>query len=381
LLSYYSTMDESIVSAEALFQRISTHMKVILGDDSTVFENDYISETVALIEQCALAVDREYLISKNEEFDDIQTQTLKFFFLDYYEAKCYQSFKGMEDRLNNVLSSKSSLNTFLQKCTRFGLLHEEDRDYMKSSAMSADLKRNAKIDKFKRDRAAKARINEIQRMMYIARKDGEVDQEKELRELYVTQIQCYAREAIDDLDMLQQEMAMLRFHAEQQRDQESRGDNAGSEGSAADGRLNNRRAGKPDSGMFLDNYGQAQQQQHQGPGISVTRTFKVGDQIMFSRETVKSGVLGSHIAPPTVTLEEYGDQVKAEALEREERSRRDATSEDSAARAGRRYNQLEADGDEDDADLADKAAEKDRAWDDWKDNNPRGWGNKMGKRF
>lgn len=48
---------------------------------------------------------------------------------------------------------------------------------------------------------------------------------------------------------------MLRFHAEQQRDQESRGDHAGSEGSAADGRLNNRRAGKPDSGMFLDNYG------------------------------------------------------------------------------------------------------------------------------
>lgn len=40
--------------------------------------------------------------------------------------------------------------------------------------------------------------------MYIARKDGEVDQDKELRELYITQIQCYAREAIDDLDMLQQ---------------------------------------------------------------------------------------------------------------------------------------------------------------------------------
>jgi len=26
---------------------------------------------------------------------------------------------------------------------------------------------------------------------------------------------------------------------------------------------------------------QQQQQQHKGPGISVTRTFKVGDQIMF----------------------------------------------------------------------------------------------------
>lgn len=28
-----------------------------------------------------------------------------------------------------------------------------------------------------------------------------------------------------------------------------------------------------------------------------------------------------------------------------------------------------------------QAADKDRAWDDWKDNNPRGWGNKAGKRF
>lgn len=48
-------------------------------------------------------------------------------------------------------------------------------------------------------------------MMYIARKDGEVDQDKELRELYVTQIQCYAREAIDDLDMLQQVMLSITF--------------------------------------------------------------------------------------------------------------------------------------------------------------------------
>jgi hypothetical protein len=51
---------------------------------------------------------------------------------------------------------------------------------------------------------------------------------------------------------------------------------------------------------------------------------------------VKSNVYGSHIAAPTMTLEEYGDQVKAEALEREERSQRDAASTDSAARQGRR---------------------------------------------
>jgi hypothetical protein len=96
-----------------------------------------------------------------------------------------------------------------------------------------------------------------------------------------------------------------------------------------------------------------------GPGISVTRTFKVGDQVMFrwatlsfiplpntvcnvtalcervvlhsSRDTVKATVFGSHIAPPTMSLEEYGDRQRAEALEREAQR-----PEDGAAHANRK---------------------------------------------
>ena len=47
----------------------------------------------------------------------------------------------------------------------------------------------------------------------------------------------------------------------------------------------------------------------------------------------------------------------------------------------RRYDQLRADGDEDSADLVEQAALRDREWDAWKEDNPRGSGNKMGKRF
>ncbi len=47
----------------------------------------------------------------------------------------------------------------------------------------------------------------------------------------------------------------------------------------------------------------------------------------------------------------------------------------------RRYAQLVADGEEDDGALVDQATIKDREWDSWKEENPRGWGNKMGKRF
>lgn len=47
----------------------------------------------------------------------------------------------------------------------------------------------------------------------------------------------------------------------------------------------------------------------------------------------------------------------------------------------RRYDQLEADGDEDNEELVEQAANHDREWDNWKDENPRGAGNKANKRI
>lgn len=94
-----------------------------------------------------------------------------------------------------------------------------------------------------------------------------------------------------------------------------------------------------------------------------------------SRETVKSSVFGMGIAPPTMSLEEFGDLERAAAMER---SAQEANSESGATK---RYKDLVQAGLEDDDELLDAATEADRAWDDWKDQNPRGWGNKMGKRF
>lgn len=47
----------------------------------------------------------------------------------------------------------------------------------------------------------------------------------------------------------------------------------------------------------------------------------------------------------------------------------------------RRYDQLVAEGEEDNEALVEEAVYQDRAWDDWKDAHPFGSGNKMGKRF
>ena len=64
-------------------------------------------------------------------------------------------------------------------------------------------------------------------------------------------------------------------------------------------------------------------------------------------------------------------------MEREERQKE---AEASKMNEPRRYEYLVKDGMEDNIDLVDASAKLDRDWDDWKDENPRGSGNKMGNR-
>jgi immunoglobulin-binding protein 1 len=78
-----------------------------------------------------------------------------------------------------------------------------------------------------------------------------------------------------------------------------------------------------------------------------------------------------------MTLEEFAELEMERAHEREQKEKAAALE----TPTNMRYNQLVAEGLEDDLDLVDESAKHDRDWDDWKDHNPRGSGNKMGKRF
>ena len=84
-----------------------------------------------------------------------------------------------------------------------------------------------------------------------------------------------------------------------------------------------------------------------------------------------------------MTLEQFADIEVAAALKRETFSAASAAAAATATHKDptRRYEQLERDGDEDDAAAVERAAANDRAWDDWREDNPKGSGNKLGKRF
>ena len=102
-----------------------------------------------------------------------------------------------------------------------------------------------------------------------------------------------------------------------------------------------------------------------------------------TRETVKANVFTPSMASPTVSLEEFAEQEVQAALQRET-SAAQLRAQNQAQAGGdptRRYAQVLLDGDEDDEQAVERAALNDRAWDDWKEDNQKGSGNKANKRF
>lgn len=154
--------------------------------------------------------------------------------------------------------------------------------------------------------------------------------------------------------------------------------------------------------------------------LQVTHISRVGGSLQIRKEDVRAAVFKPTVALPTMSVEEFGEielerarlqQVRYEEAERTvvpfstrggvvmrgmklrvgesncmgnygatfvtscsvQETRKDPPS------TRRRYDQLVMDGDEDDAELVEQAAQYDRAWDDWKAENPRGSGNKANK--
>ena len=70
-------MIDAVEDSEALFKLVHSAVSPILGDDSSLYDNDSIDAALVLIERCESCVEKEHLISKNEEVEDINTSVIK----------------------------------------------------------------------------------------------------------------------------------------------------------------------------------------------------------------------------------------------------------------------------------------------------------------
>eukprot|EP00553_Chaetoceros_curvisetus_P003935 CAMPEP_0204619802 /NCGR_PEP_ID=MMETSP0717-20131115/6049_1 /ASSEMBLY_ACC=CAM_ASM_000666 /TAXON_ID=230516 /ORGANISM="Chaetoceros curvisetus" /LENGTH=316 /DNA_ID=CAMNT_0051633865 /DNA_START=1 /DNA_END=951 /DNA_ORIENTATION=- len=303
-------------------------------------------------------------------------------------------------RNNYVRRAVDYFQIFLQRCDTFSGIMEEDvqKQYagilavidnhgqddefgLQNSESFRSLpsqSRDEKISRYRQAKKLKEKIAHMNAQLQQRKRlnieeneelDGWSDEDSLLRSLHLHQLNEWALNSVEELFSSNMELQMLQMSIKMEKDRIQMNRHQGTNGSSA-GRGDDRRPmsmgrkpmlNDPDKKMKL---------------TQVTQDPITG-QLIFKRQEVQSNVFRPSWNQPTMTLEELAEKEVRDAMEREAKQKE---AEKNSKNTARRYEYLVRDGLEDNADLVDLSAKKDREWDDFKDENPRGSGNKMGDR-
>jgi hypothetical protein len=225
-------------------------------------------------------------------------------------------------------------------------------------------------DKIARFRAKQQAQQEVQRLKSLRERRSrlgvtpeevldDADEETLDRNLAMTNLLIQKAEALDEWGQTLRELPMMERMAQMEQEQRHMDKHTGNNG-------------QPQSGPSSSDTRQRPPAPASGLQLTHIRLDNAG-QLQFKKEEIRSQVFRPGWNQPTMSLEEYADRERAQAMEREQRQNE---SEAQQAQGPRRYDQLVKDGMEDNLEAVEASAAVDRAWDDWKDENPRGSGNK-----
>lgn len=285
-------------------------------------------------------IDRLALFSTNEDKDDIPTSDMKYLLTPFYLGELSSGINapGSPDvRRGAVTEAVAAYSTFIASCDRYGLLGECAAAVHGEleGGMDPQTARAAKIARFKREKALKLQLEEIHkrrmtqlRASALTEEEGDevagVDEEDE-RTAWGLQIELAVQRALDCQKYLKDELQILQH---------------------AVGLSEEERAAPPPA----------------PPAELVSELRKVAASLSQDRDKIKAGVFRPGHNLPTMSLRELAEIEQADAMRRQR-------EEAEAAEAQHRHSEECGD------DECEEELRRQRAWDDWKDENPRGAGN------
>lgn len=116
---------EEEIPLDLQFNAISNSFTKIVVDGNLDDDSEIFSACHA-IGICKRALSSKGLYSKNDELEDVSTSTLKYFFLDYFEAKLDSSIRNLKLRKGHLIRADILLRSYLETCRRLELLHEDE---------------------------------------------------------------------------------------------------------------------------------------------------------------------------------------------------------------------------------------------------------------
>jgi immunoglobulin-binding protein 1 len=330
-------------------------------------------EAIPLLESVQRDAAALSLFSSNDTIEDASTKSIPLLALEHFLAMALVSLPAgpgmMQERRANVFNSLDLWASFLNKLERLELLSKDEvREYhdlmdeTDPTKLPPPVDREAKIARFKAKQQAKKEAERLKSLRERRQRlgtstedemDGH-DEESLERTVALTELSIFKGEALENWSSAKREIPMIEMMVKMEEERQRTNRHQGEQSEQDDGQRRPPPSGKP---------------------LKVTHITKNSGsgQLQIKREEIRSQVFRPGWNQPTMSLEELGDREVRQALEREERQRQ---SEAERVNDPRRYEHLVRDGLEDNTDLVDASAKLDREWDDFKDENPRGSGNK-----
>ena len=148
-------MDQEPV--DILFIVTEEKVNYILSGDNDKKDDAIITDLIERLQKCQRIIESEASFSKNEEFDDISTGSIKYLAINYYIGKLHGQVMNLYSRKIHLIESRNSFNDFLEQCKQFRILDEED-DIKVNKSITAENTRLYKIAKYKREKETQKKM-------------------------------------------------------------------------------------------------------------------------------------------------------------------------------------------------------------------------------
>ncbi|CAD5165344.1 unnamed protein product [Musa acuminata subsp. malaccensis] len=378
----------------ALFEEAS---KIHAMASESSVDREALRKGIQTLRRCDEMISKLGLFSSNETKDDVSTANLKYLLVPFYIGELTE--KVAEDgRLKVLKISRDHLKEFISICETLELIPEEELE--RSSQRGANTPANQrakKIARFKRQRAAEAKLQEIKEKkerrwrslraaalsspVEVGEEDVLDDDGEEEREAWLTTISLSICKAFDLLEMLKKEEEMLAAVKERQSkegedfaheilDERTKRAETWHRNAASKAAVS-----KPAEPITCATFAQdviegraqlSQAHEHKHQPMIFGPASLVGGRLTSERERMAAQVFQPGYRLPTMSIEEAG------LREMEMMKKWQEWNVKLMEEANSSWHKEGTTSTEDE----DAEVEKARAWDDWKDDHPRGAGNK-----
>ncbi|KAF2121560.1 TAP42-like protein [Lophiotrema nucula] len=353
-------MDDHPKSIRALFYEAERAREKLstFASSNTLEYQSALRDALATYEACLQQSEHVSLFSPNETLDDVSSSDLQYMAINFQLAELGQKITGdISSRKQNLLQARTYYERFLKLLDSYDMLsksdsrlfetYTEDKANFSTAPKDAALRRDAKISRFKQEKELKQKLQYLRANPKLEEQD-----EQAVRDLHLTNLAFMVHQTFAALESMAQELHILSLAPAAPPQQQG--------GLAPDGRekdrnqdgyserLDGQLAGLRMSGPILDSSGKP------------LRPFTLLD----TRQNLKKNVFRPDHNLPTMTIDEY----------LEEEKRRGGMIEGGGEQSG-----IRPEVDEDDLEKADEETLKARAWDEFKEDNPKGSGNTINR--